>query len=67
MAMRVMSFLPGGFSGQAEPLVGAKRVLKQQVGSFPVKATGQDKYRSVILTETRNMTSYFIAESLTER
>jgi hypothetical protein len=60
-----MSFLPGGISDQAAPLVEAKNVLKQQVGSFPVKATGQEKRRRVILAETRNMTRYFIAETWT--
>jgi hypothetical protein len=60
-----MSFLPGGFSRQAAPLIGAKKILKQQVGSFPMKATGHEKRCPVILAETRNMTSYFIAESWT--
>jgi hypothetical protein len=60
-----MSFLPGGFSRQAAPLVGAKKVLKQQVGSFPVEAKRQGKFSIGILPESRNMTRYVIAKSWT--
>jgi hypothetical protein len=60
-----MSFLPGGISGQAAPLIGAKNVLKQQVGLFPVEAKGQGKFSIGILPESRNMTRYFIAKSWT--
>jgi hypothetical protein len=57
-----MLLLPGGISGQATPLIGAKNVLKQQVGLFPVEAKVQGKLSIGILAETRNMTRYIIAE-----
>jgi hypothetical protein len=63
MAMRVISFLPDGVSGQVEPIVGAKRFLNNRLDHVPCRQRGSKKDYGVILAETGNMTRYVIAEA----